>query len=984
MKTNISKTFGALLWVSLISITISVQGQVRISGFIRDKNSGERLIGANISKKDAKTGTVTDNNGFFSLVTNVPCSLRVSYVGYTDEELTIQSRRDTLIEVALVAGKQLNAVEVRGIRVPRSNVASLRISELQQMPSLGAKPDILKSMQLLPGIQSQNEGTSRLLVRGGDPGQNLYLFDNVPVIYVNHLGGFMSVFNPDIINTIDIYKGGFPARFGGRLSSVVDIAQREGDRSALKASFSIGITDASFTVEGPLKLKNANFIVTGRKTLYDAYFLVGTIISGQNNLLAAYGFHDLNGKFSWKPDDRNSFHLNLYQGDDYLNAWSFLKEVNRSQKIHVGNVWGNWLVSGRWNRVISPRVFMTNSVSYSRYRLKNILSYRVSDTTANTSFSRNYFSSVEDLSYRANFKFQLLKYWTADAGLQTSLLTHVPNNTVQSNQTDQPSNEKLNALESALYLDNKIVLMNRIEANLGLRLVNYSTVGFSGFSLEPRVNINIGISEKHQLNLSYMRVTQNSHLLVTTGSIMNNEVWVPADNRIAPALSDQLSVGWNGSFNHDRYQGEISLYYKTMERLATYKEGYTSLMGDADWRSKIIAGGSGRSMGVEFLLRKTFGDWTGFASYSWSHATRQYPEINGGKEYVFEFNRPHTASLNINHKFNEKWAVNLTWVYQTGLPYTPVLGRQYTRDTNPDEYGNYGLYEVLLYGERNSANMRDYHRLDVGVSLNTLSRNNHKATWTFSVYNLYNRHNPYYYYYNTHNQGWFEQSDYLADFKSTNLYQVSFFPIIPSVSYKVYFDKNDPKRMKKPVNERFRKWATQEKVPSGVRNDYLKGRWNIKAGYADYPGWPFERLGSRMSMGDIKVEANYGLLNFLEIGGYLGVGKIYIWNGKNPPEMVFRKINLPEFGLSVNLQLLPLIIKSADFRFDLYLLGRYGGAWNSAPEGFAPAGGLKFQYQHGAGLAFYLSKHVGIFSEYSFEAMDIKHSNLRYGLIVKF
>jgi hypothetical protein len=811
VKSLIFKQLASWLIFLLISGNMMIQGQIRISGFVRDKNTGERLIGANIFKTGTQTGTVSDNNGYFSLVSTIPCTLNISYVGYTSSILDILSRRDTLIEVALEPGKQLGTVEVRGIRSPRANVASLKISELQQLPSLGAKPDILKSMQLLPGIQSQNEGTSRLLVRGGDPGQNLYLFDNVPIIYVNHLGGFMSVFNPDIINTIDIYKGGFPARFGGRLSSVVDIAQREGDRSALKGSFSIGVTDASFSVEGPLKLKNANFIVTGRKTLYDAYFLLGTIISGQNNLLASYGFHDLNGKFSWKPDDRNSFHLNLYQGDDYLNAWSFLKESGKKQKIHIGNVWGNWLASGRWNRVISPRIFMTNSLSYSRYRLKNDLLYTVTDTAQNNSYSRKYFSSVQDFSFRTNTKFQIFKNWSADAGLQSSRFIHVPNNTYQSNQLTQSANEQLKTLAPALYMDNKIILLKRLEANLGLRLVHYTTVGYSGISWEPRLNINIGIAEKHQLNLSYMRVTQNSHLLVTTGNIFSNEVWAPSDSRIPPALSDQFSIGWNGSFCQDMFQTELSIYYKTMERLTTYKEGYSNLMGDADWRSKIISGGTGRSMGVEFLLRKTFGDWTGFVSYSWSHTTRQYPELNGGKEYVFEFNRPRTASLNINHKINEKWAVNLTWVYQTGLPFTPIMGRQLAQNTMPDENGNYGYHEVLLYGNRNSAHMRNYHRLDIGATLNTITRNKHKATWTFSIYNLYNRQNPYYYYYNSEPLRGLQMHSESAEFKPMNLYQMSFFPIIPSVSYKVCFDKSDPKRIKMPASQRFKKWLNQEK-----------------------------------------------------------------------------------------------------------------------------------------------------------------------------
>lgn len=806
-KTNIQLVF--FLLALLIPLTGISQDKIRISGFVRDTLTRELLIGANINQKESRAGTSADNNGYFSIVTKAPISLTFSYVGYISKTVVVDSHRDTLIQVSLEPGKALGEVVISAIRIPKSNVASLSIRELSAIPSLGSKPDILKSMQLLPGIQSQNEGTSRLLVRGGDPGQNLYLFDNTPVIYVNHIGGFMSVFNPDIINTIDIYKGGFPARFGGRLSSVVDIAQREGDQSSLKGSASIGITDASFAIEGPLKLKNSNFIVTGRKTLYDPYFLLASKLSAGNNLLFTYGFYDLNGKFTWRPDDRNSFHLNIYQGDDYLQAWSFLKESNKNQKVHLGNMWGNWLVSGRWNRVLSPRIFLSNSLSYTRYRLKNNQLFTTNDTTQNSDFNRKYLSVAEDLAFRSNTKFQLLKAWTLDAGLQASLLHHSPNDFYQSNLTQQSEIEKLRALESALYLDNKIALTSNIEANLGARLVNYSTTEYSHFSFEPRININIGISDQHQLNLSYMRVTQNAHLLVTSGSIMSNEVWVPADSRTPPALSDQLSVGWNGSFHQNMFQTELSVYYKTLEHLTTYKEGYTNLMGDADWRSKIISGGTGKSVGVEFLIRKVIGDWTGFASYAWSSTTRQYPDINGGKEYQFEFNRPHTASLNISHKFNEKWAVNLSWVYQTGLPYTPVLGRQLTMDTEPREDGTYGYYEVLVYGKRNSAQMKDYHRLDVGVTLNTITRNNRKATWTFSVYNLYNRHNPYYYYYNTTASGEIINPAQVTDHKPMNLYQMSFFPIIPSVSYKVYFDKNSPKRVKKQFNQRFKNWLFQ-------------------------------------------------------------------------------------------------------------------------------------------------------------------------------
>jgi len=777
---------------------LTVEAQTRISGFVKDGQSGETLIGANILVSGKSIGTTADNSGYFTLVVKPPCMLKISYVGYKPVELNFANSKDTLVQVALESGQELDEVVVKGIRTPMSNVSTLRISEIKQLPTLGGKPDVMKSMQLLPGIQAQNEGSSLLLVRGGDPGQNLYLFDNVPVIYVNHLGGFMSVFNPDIINSIDLYKGGFPARYGGRLSSVVDITQREGDQSGLKGSLSVGITDLSFTVEGPTRLTNSSFIVTGRKTLTEPLMFLATQLM-DNNFTVMYGFHDLNGKFSWQRDEKNSFYLNLYQGDDYMNYWSSKKSTSGRQKNHLGNTWGNWLASARWNRVISSKILWSNILSYSRYGLNVSAASSEKDAVWHKLVDQEYVSSVADLSLRSNLKIQLLKGWSIETGMQASYLTHTPNAFYQFNELLVSEDARIRAFEPSLYLDNRFDLAGHLVADLGARLVYYNTEGLSRLSLEPRARVNFNFLAGQQLHASYQRVSQNEQLLFTAGNIMNNEVWVPAMPGIEPARSDQYTTGWSGNFRNESYSAEITCYYKTMSHLATYREGYTSLMGDTDWRSKVVTGGTGTSYGIEVMLKKNYGDWTGFVSYAWSHSTRQFPQINKGEKFVFDFDRPNTASLNINHKFNDKWSASLTWVYQTGLPYTPVLGQQLTLSTEPDRNGDFYYYQTLLYGDRNGARMKDYHRLDVGLSYNTVTKHHRKATWTFSVYNLYNRHNPYYYYFNT-DDGMYQNPERMVEFKPTNLYQMSYFPIIPSVSYKVNFGKDVPKRAKAKVN----------------------------------------------------------------------------------------------------------------------------------------------------------------------------------------
>ncbi len=957
-------TIAALM---VLSLSFQSFSQTRISGFVRDQQSAERLIGANVLVTAGKGGTTTDNNGYFSLVVAIPATLKISYVGYKPFFLEFKTHKDTLIEALLEPGRELDAVVITGARRPMPNVATLKISELKQIPSLGGKPDVLKSMQMLPGIQAQNEGSSLLLVRGGDPGQNLYLFDNVPVIYVNHLGGFMSVFNPDIINSIDVYKGGFPSRYGGRLSSVVDITQREGDPTRLKGSLGIGVTDLTFSVEGPTKLKNSSFILTGRKTLIDALMYGFTWFSPMNDFIMGYGFHDLNGKFTWKPDGRNSFHLNLYQEDDYMSYWTVNKTTAGKENSHLRNVWGNWLASGRWNRVLSPRVFMTNTLSYSRYRLSFYQSYSETDTIKHEIFNRHNLSSVEDFSLRANLKVQVVKSWSVETGLQTSSLSHIPNSYEQSNLELQPVVEKIRAFESALYLDNKINLAGRIEANLGLRLVYYSTGAFSTVSLEPRARMSFNLSPDQAIHLSYQRVTQNEQLLFTAGSIMNSEVWVPAGEEINPAWSEQVTLGWNGSFLNGGYTAEISAYYKTMNNLATYQEGFTSLMGDTDWRSKVVTGGSGRTGGVEFMVRKQYGRWTGFASYAWSKTTRQYPQINKGVEYTFDFDRPNTISLNINHRFSHKWSFNVAWVYQTGLPYTPVLGRQLTLKPN------LGYYEVLLYGDRNSARMKDYHRLDIGITLDTITRHNRKAIWTFSIYNLYNRHNPYYYYYNSGTGVDYDRPQYQTDFRPTNLYQMSFFPIIPSISYKVIFDGTAAKRVKKPV--------AGNDTPRGAS---IKNRLNIRAGYASIQEFNYRPgEGMKSSYGNFRLESNYHVFKFLELGGYLGYSR-YSGRLLTAQQVIVTSENTPFFGLNINLQLFPFVVRDPESRFDLYLLGRYGGAYNRGVGSFDSFNdGFYFDYSHGAGFAWYFFKHIGVFSEFSFTGFNVKGGNLRGGVSVK-
>jgi hypothetical protein len=437
-------------------------------------------------------------------------------------------------------------------------------------------------------------------------------------------------------------------------------------------------------------------------------------------------------------------------------------------------------------------------------------SFTESDTVK---FKSRYRSVVQDMSYKTAWKYSVSREWLMEFGLQLSYLRFKPNDTYYSDRVVNTPISITNAMENAFYLDNKISILKNSWIIPGIRVINYITKDYTGFSFEPRLNLTAGITQNHSLNASFMKVSQFSHLIFTTGSIMNNEVWIPAGKKIAPAESEQYTIGWKGDYMNGKFSSEVNLFYKKMSNLSTFREGYSSLAGDNNWISKIESGGKGKSSGIELMVMKNSGNWTGFISYAFTGSTRQFPNINMGKEYIFDYDRPNSLSINLSHKINENLTINLAWIYQTGLPYTKAIGRQYLPPLEENYDGNEYYYEALIYGERNGERMRDYHRLDISLNWSTLTkRRGNRAEWSFSVYNAYNRHNPVYYYYNTDNSGEIYMPEHTGELKPVSLYQLSLFPIIPSFSYKVYFNHNSsinreiPGKTRIPFKVKFKNW----------------------------------------------------------------------------------------------------------------------------------------------------------------------------------
>lgn len=772
----------------LISFLMAEAQKVNIAGFVSDAKTKESIIGANVFLEDRSVGVSTDQKGYFNLWVELPATVCVSCIGYADTCILISESNSDLMKIRLKPSVQtLQTVEVKAKKTerPQFNTLTLAQKDIELLPTIGSRPDIIKAAQQLPGIEPLTEASSVMLVRGGNPGENLYMLDNVPLIYVNHVGGFMSVFNPEMINSMDIYKGGFPARFGGKLSSIVDLTAKKGDPTRLKGSLSAGLTDLAFSVEGPGGLKNSSFIFTGRKTLTELLLYAASEISKNsgaqdNNII--YGFHDFDAKYTWSPDAKNSFALNIYEGDDYMRIWKNTDKFQTIEKNSVTNIWGNFLVSGQWNSAINQKLLATNTLSYTRYHLKNQMKAFVQSAHDTVNFKSQGISTVQDLSLRSQWKAALLQGLSLEFGLQASYLRYLPSYYYNTYTAIMPKADFANVSDNAVYLDNNFKIGKHIDGTLGARLDLYLNQGFKHLAFEPRLNINFRLGES-TLNLTAMHVAQNSHLLMTPGSIMNNEIWIPADAHIKPSESNQFSLGWQRGFADGRILLEADAYYKTLNDLVTYRDGYTCLIGESDWRSKVETGGKGQSYGLELMAKANFGRLNGYLGYTYSHTTRQFDGINGGKTYLYEYDRPHSINLNANYMLSEKWSLSASWTYQTGLPYTPLIATQYIPYL--DGNGNLGFEESHIYGERNSARMKPYHRLDIAAKWKTKTEKGRNAEWTFSIYNAYCRQNPYYYYYGDKIGDPISWGQFPND--PPQLWQRCFFPIIPSFSYKVWF-----------------------------------------------------------------------------------------------------------------------------------------------------------------------------------------------------
>ena len=807
----------------LIFWTFIVQAQRHtISGYITDLSNGETLISASVFDDASGKGTVSNNFGYYSITLNAgKVDLNYNYVGYTPEIRTFNLTKDTVIHVKLDASIALKEVTVvgrrseLGVKGSQMSAIDVPIEQIKNIPSLFGENDLIKALQLLPGVQSGTEGSAGLYVRGGGPDQNLMLLDGIPIYNVNHMFGFFSAFNTDAVKNVTLYKGSFPARFGGRLSSVVDVRMKDGDDKNYHGNVSVGLISSKFNLEGPIWKEKTTFNISARRTYID--ILSQPIIkwySKQNmgedaaSTTAGYYFYDLNAKFTHKFSEKDKLYLSAYLGDDaiytkYRTSNNSYADREMSDWMNLNWDWGNAIAALRWNHLVTNKLFMNTTIAYTRYRSNMNVGYLSESTdksvtppkTETEEFKVGYRSGIEDYSLKADFDYSPntshdikfgtnYTYHTFRPDVSTFYFYNNYNN--QSQKLDTVIGKgNIYAHETMTYVEDNITLSDRFKVNAGVHFSTFNVQQKNYFSLEPRLGLRALLNDNLSLKAGYAHMNQYIHLLSNNSISMPTDLWVPATQLIDPMKSDQYAFG---IFYNLKNLLDLSLegYYKSMDNLIEYKDG-ASFMGESSgWEEKVVMG-RGWSYGVEFLAQRSFGSTTGWLGYTWSKTERLFDrpgqELNYGKVFPAKYDRRHDLSLTVMHKFSEKIDLSGNWVFATGN--TATLGLHTNQGPvipNTNEMYSYPASQTYI-SSRNNYRYNNYHRMDLGVNFHKKKKRGTR-TWNISIYNVYNQLNPFMVYQSSHGSynpktGQYESNKVLK--------QVTLFPIIPSVSYSYKF-----------------------------------------------------------------------------------------------------------------------------------------------------------------------------------------------------
>lgn len=738
--------------------------------------------------------------------------LSISYIGYQTQYFKLYLDKDVVLNVELSEGETLETVEVVAEKQQRIEQTSqigqmsVPIQQIKSLPALLGETDVLKALQLLPGVQSGGEGTSGLYVRGGGPDQNLILLDGVPVYNANHLFGFFSVFNADAIKNVTLTKGGFPARYGGRLSSVLDINMKEGNMKTFQGEGSIGTIFSKLTLEGPIITDKTSFIVSGRRTYIDA--LAGPILRGAAalndvNANPRLYFYDFNAKINHTIDDKNRLYFSLYTGRDDFGMRLLQNDDGDIARTNIGLNWGNTTGALRWNREWNNRLFSNTTLTYSLYELNNLFSFEQTTTQDTAEVGFRYTSGIRDATAKVDFDFIPNPQHYIRFGASAKHYRFSPGITQSNNKFNQieedttTGNALINAIETSWYLEDDWDITPSFKANIGVHASTFTVNGKTFYSAQPRIGLRYLLPKDIAIKASFATMTQFLHLLSNEGVGLPTDLWLPTTPDIIPEQSWQASLGFAKTFKG--FEVSVEGYYKEMQNLVSYVEGASftgNLFNDNNtgWQEQVTQG-DGTSYGVEFFLQKKLGKTTGWFGYTWSKTDRQFDAINGGRPYPYKYDRRHDLSIVGMHQFNERVSLSASWVYGTGNAITlPVSKHQpYANQIIAVDSGNFmerhyrletrpTWFEAEQGTEKNNYRMAAYHRLDISIAFKKKKKKfknqiDWERTWAFGAYNAYSRANPFFI---ARNLNLFEDEE-------LSFRQYSLFPIIPFVNYQFKF-----------------------------------------------------------------------------------------------------------------------------------------------------------------------------------------------------
>jgi len=743
--------------------------------------------------------------------------LIASYVGYQPDTMVFDLRENTIVDFSLevtemneiVVGSKRHIIDARPL-----GTHELDIAQLKSIPTIGGEQDIIKAIQLLPGVQSGTEGSAGLYVRGGGPDQNLILLDGTPVYNISHLFGFVSNFNPDIIRNVKLIKGGFPARYGGRLSSVLDVKMKEGNLREFHGAGTVGLISSRILLEGPLVKDKSAFVFSARRSLADLFMRpISAIVSRENTSDSYeksqtwYYLYDINTKLNYKLSDKNHVYLSFYHGKDKYSSTSsseFREEVTFLDEDDTSLQWQNTVGSLRWNHTLGDRLFLNTTLFHTRYHIGLGLLSR-QQITANdeelldATQAYNYGSQITDTGIKADLDYaptpnHYIKWGIQ--GLRRNVLPGVSTYQSAFDADTTTSRTLIESLEWRTYVEDEWRIGNRFKAHAGLHYSLFSVNDRRYSYLEPRLTLSAQVHPNTAVHLSYSRMGQYLHLLSNSSLGLPTDLWVSPTENVSPQQSWQVSSGIAHEFGNG-INFSLEAYYKSMQGLITYKEGASFLLESASWENQIETDGIGLAYGAEVFLEKTTGKTTGWIGYTLSWNQRQFEAINSGEFYPFRYDRRHDISLVLTHRFNDRIDITGTWVYGTGnaitlpeavypstyYPPSPVVFSGVGANglvSLPVDWGIHRYEDIFSFSGRNQQRMPAYHRMDIGLNFHK-KKKRYERTWSLNIYNLYSRRNPFFVKFALNGD------NIIAGSLKGEFTQLSLFPIIPSASYNFKF-----------------------------------------------------------------------------------------------------------------------------------------------------------------------------------------------------